>query len=253
MRGGWVVAAVVLSGSTAARAQYDVSREVLPETTPRTSAVEFKFGALRPMLDSEAGLTDPATGGTATPFKDIFGNKRMLLFELELDQYLYQGIGAAGLAISAGYAEIYGQARILNDDGTTTPSTVEATGLFMVPIRLGGVYRFDWAALNYRIPLVPYVKAGLIYAPWWVTQGGRQEVVEGRTARGGTWGYGGTLGLSFLLDILEPRLARDFDADLGVNHSYLFAEFTYANVDDFGRGGFNLSTRHFMFGLALEF
>ena len=56
-----------------------------------------------------------------------------------------------------------------------------------------------------------------------------------------------------MLDVLEPRLARDFDSDVGVNHSYLFAEYTHAEVNNFGGGGFNLSTRHWMFGLALDY
>jgi hypothetical protein len=60
-------------------------------------------------------------------------------------------------------------------------------------------------------------------------------------------------GVSLLLDVLEPRFARDFDTSLGVNHSYLFAEYTYAKVNNFGGEGFNLSDRYWMFGLALDY
>ncbi|NTX54459.1 hypothetical protein HR086_24495, partial [Myxococcus sp. CA039A] len=58
---------------------------------------------------------------------------------------------------------------------------------------------------------------------------------------------------AFLLDVLQPRFARDFDSGLGINHSYLFAEYTYADVDNFGKPGFVLSSRRWMFGLALDY
>ncbi len=53
--------------------------------------------------------------------------------------------------------------------------------------------------------------------------------------------------------MLEPRLQRDFDSELGVNHTYLFAEYTYEDVNGFGTEGINLSSRRFSFGLAFEF
>ena len=75
----------------------------------------------------------------------------------------------------------------------------------------------------------------------------------GNKGSGGKWGWGATGGLAFMLDVLQPRFARDFDSDLGVNHSYLFAEYTYADVNNFGAGGLNLSSRRWMFGLALDY
>jgi D-methionine transport system permease protein len=39
------------------------------------------------------------------------------------------------------------------------------------------------------------------------------------------FGLSFTAGLSFMLDFLDQRLARDFDSSVGVNHTYLFAEF----------------------------
>ncbi|MFL5318679.1 MAG: MXAN_2562 family outer membrane beta-barrel protein, partial [Myxococcaceae bacterium] len=125
--------------------------------------------------------------------------------------------------------------------------------LKVLPLRVLGIYRFDYAALHWGVPLVPYAKLGLVYDLWWATKGDGVEFVNGERAAGGKWGYSFTGGLSLLLDVLEPRLARDFDVDLGVNHSYLFAEYTYENVDDFGSGGLDLSSRHWMFGLALEY
>jgi hypothetical protein len=79
------------------------------------------------------------------------------------------------------------------------------------------------------------------------------EYADGKRGAGGKFGYGGTAGLSLLLDVLEPRLARDFEVDVGVKHSYLFAEFTYADVNDFWQPGLDLSSQHWMFGLAFDF
>lgn len=212
-----------------------------PLRSPRTGAVELKLGGYKPRIDTEEGL-----GGT--PYADTFDNESMLLFEVELQRYFYQGIGSAGLGFSAGYAEKYADT-VTEDDETA----LEKTALKVLPLRLNALYKFDYAAFRWGVPLVPYGKLGLIYTPWWINKGSDTQILEGREAKGGRWGYGLTLGASFLLDVLEPRLARDFDSDLGVNHSYFFAEWTYAEVNNFGGPGLVLSSRHWMFGLALDY
>ena len=215
----------------------------VPNQSPRSGAVEFRLGGYRPALDSEAAL------GEAQPFTEIFGDSNLLLFEVEGQRFFYQGIGTAGLGLSVGYTEKYGAA--LTEAGT--PSS-ERTGFHVLPLRLRGVYRFDYPAFYWGIPLVPYVKPGFVVAPWWVTKGGEIEAPEGGGAgRGVKFGFELVGGVAFMLDVLEPRLARDFDSDLGVNHSYLFAEYTYAKVNNFGGQGFDLSDGYWMFGLALDY
>ena len=188
----------------------------------------------------------------ATPYKNTFGNASLLLIELEFQRFFYQGIGTAGLGLSAGYAEKYADAK-LEGGG----AAADKAALKVLPLQLNGFYKFDYAAFKWGVPLVPYGKLGLVYSPWWMTKGSSVEVVEGDgeafTGKGGKWGYAGTLGVSFLLDVLEPRFARDFDSDLGVNHSYLFAEYTYSEVNNFGGEGLNLGSRRWMFGLALDY
>jgi hypothetical protein len=212
-----------------------------PIQSPRSGSVEFRLGGYRPQLDAEEGLSD-------TPFSKVFGESNLLLFEGEMQRFFYQGFGTAGVSLSLGYAEKYAAA-LLPEGGTSS----ERTGFHVLPIRLRGVYRFDYPAFRWGIPLVPYLKPGLVYIPWWVTKGGELEEVSGRKARGGKFGFELAAGVSFLLDSLEPRLARDFDSDLGINHSYLFAEYTYAKVNNFGGEGFNLSDSYWMFGLALDY
>ncbi|MDC0714944.1 MXAN_2562 family outer membrane beta-barrel protein [Stigmatella sp. ncwal1] len=212
-----------------------------PIQSPRTGAVEVKLGGYKPRIDTEEDLKD-------TPYADTFGDSSMLLVELEIQRYFYQGIGSAGLSVSAGYAEKYGDAVTL--EGEVSP---EKTSLKVVPLRLNALYKFDYAAFRWHVPLVPYAKAGLIYTPWWTSKGANTQEVNGRKGKGGRWGYGLTAGVSFLMDVLEPRLARDFDSDLGINHTYLFAEYTYAEVNNFGSNGLVLSSRHWMFGLSLDY
>ncbi|WNG35356.1 hypothetical protein F0U61_18030 [Archangium violaceum] len=214
-----------------------------PNQSPRSGSVEFRLGGYRPQFEAEGALA-----GT-DPFGVVFGNENMLLFEVELQRFFYQGIGSAGVSLSAGYAEKYAAARLPGNQG---PSA-ERTGFHVLPIHLRGVYRFDYPAFRWGFPLVPYVKPGLVYIPWWSTKGENIERPAGGKGRGGKLGWEVAAGVAFLLDVLEPRLARDFDTDLGVNHSYLFAEYTYAKVNNFGGQGFNLSDSYWMFGLALDY
>ncbi|MGZ3458617.1 MAG: MXAN_2562 family outer membrane beta-barrel protein [Archangium sp.] len=214
----------------------------VPTQSPRSGAVELRLGGYRPKLDSEEGLS-------GQPFSEVFGGSNLLLFEGELQHFFYQGFGTAGLSLSLGYAEKYAAALLPSGEKSS-----ERTGFHVLPIHLRGVYRFDYPAFKWGFPLVPYVKPGLIYMPWWVTKGGSIETADGGgKAVGGKLGWEVAGGVSLLLDVLEPRLARDFDSDLGVNHSYLFAEYTYAKVNNFGGKGFDLSDSYWMFGLALDY
>jgi len=216
----------------------------VPNQTPRSGSVEFRLGGYKPALDAEEALEDGER-----PYSETFGGSNMLLFEVEMQRFFYQDIGTAGVGVSLGYAEKYAAA--LTEAGA--PSA-ERTGFHVLPIRVRGVYRFDYPAFRWGIPLVPYLKPGLVFMPWWSTKGGETEApAEGGSGRGAKFGWEVAGGVAFLLDVLEPRLARDFDSDLGVNHSYLFAEYTYAKVNNFGGRGFDLSDGYWMFGLALDY
>jgi hypothetical protein len=213
-----------------------------PLASPRSGGVSFKLGGYKPAIDEEAGLN-------GAPFRDTFGeDASLLLFEVQVERFFYQGIGTAGIAFSGGYAEKY--ADTLNTEGEVAP---EKTALKIIPLQLSAIYKFDYAAFKWGIPIVPYGQLGLIYMPWWVNKGEETQEINGVRASGGKWGYGLTGGFAFMLDVLEPRLARDFDTDLGVNHSYVFAEYNHRVVNNFGGEGLNLSSGFWMFGLALDY
>jgi len=209
--------------------------------TERTMAVEVKLGGYKPLIDEEAGLTNK-------PYQETFGDNPMILFEVSGERELFQAMGTASVGLSAGYAEKVAPAQ--KDSGEAAS---ESTMLRVYPLQVFGSYRFDYAAITWGIPVVPYVKLGLHYDIWSSTKGANLEsTADGGLALGGKLGWGFTGGLSLLLDVFEPRLARDFDTDAGVNHSYLFAEYHYADVNNFYSAGLNLSGRYFMFGIAFE-
>ena len=232
------VTAVVLA--LLAQTQLEDSNET-PES-PRDMTFELKLGPYWPMVDREPTLT-------TKPYQDTFGTGPMLLAEVELERQFFQKFGTLSAGLSVGYAEKYGHAV----DPATGEVSSETTGLQIVPFQLLAVYRFDYMAQNWHVPIVPYAKGGLVMIPWWASKGGSVEVSNGYYGAGVRWGVAGIFGAALQLDFLDPRLARDFDTSAGVNHSYLFAEFHVQEANDFGQKVLDLSSRHWMFGLAFEF
>ena len=223
--------------------------------SPRNMVTEVRLGSYYPWVDRPLDCTKGSC-----PYERILKGA-MLLVELEVERQLCQAFGSAAIGFSLGYAEKYGHA--VDSDGAETG---EATSLRVLPMKLLGIYRFDWAALRYGIPFVPYAKFGFQLVHWWTSGASGTEIAD--NIPGGGWSYGvaGALGLAFQLDFLDPRLARDFDNGIGVNHTYLFAEYNIAEINQFGRRteptamypngtqvGLDLSARYFMFGIAFEY
>jgi hypothetical protein len=58
----------------------------------------------------------------------------------------------------------------------------------------------------------------------------------------------------FLLDILDEQTARDADNGLGINNSYIFAEWFDSELDAFGsKSRLNVGANSWVLGLAIEF
>ncbi|MFN0062777.1 MAG: MXAN_2562 family outer membrane beta-barrel protein [Myxococcaceae bacterium] len=212
-----------------------------PLETPRHVWLGFRLGSYYPWIDSEPGLS-------GTPYQSTFGRNGMLLFEFEADYFFWQGFGALGAGLSIGYAEKYANAFLT--DGSRA---AEKTSLQVFPVRAHLVYWFDWMLQKWGVPVVPYLKGSLSYWPWRVNTGPGVESALGATGVGGRFGIGGTVGLALALNFSDPQLARDFDTSVGVNHTYLFAEWTYERVNSFGQPGIDLSSRRWTFGFALDF
>jgi hypothetical protein len=241
-------------------------------------AFELKFGPYSPNIDASPGLNG------ATPFADLFppgkGKTRppgRLLTQVEFDfQFLHKPWGNFGVGHSIGYYRRTTHAFAYNTNPTTGAMTEpcmvdsatnpcartgDTTALNIVPMSLLAVYRFDYLAKRYRIPFVPYFKIGIAYYAWWIENGGGflsvskfQQNGKTDSGYGGTWGWVMNPGGAFLLDVLDPGAARTMDAELGINHTYLFCELHYADITNFGSGKrMNLSDTTLNAGLAFEF
>jgi hypothetical protein len=218
--------------------------------SPKNMITEIRLGSYYPWVDRPLNCTPGSC-----PYQSILQGS-MLLVELEIERELFQAFGTASVGLTVGYAEKYGHALV-----EQTGQSGEATGLRIVPMKAIASYRFDWLANKYGIPLVPYLKLGLQLTYWWATKGGTTEVADGVPGNGWSYGIVAAGGLAFLLDVLDRRLARDFDNGVGVNHTYLFAEYNIAEVNDFGRkladgttaAALDLSSRFAMFGIAFEY
>lgn len=214
--------------------------------SPVGNAFELRLGWYQPAIDDEFGGTGP--------WDELFGARTRVMFELEYDRQLYRGIGSLGVGLHVGYFGI--TAKALNEDGSRSPDQTQFTAL---PTRVSAVYRFDLLQERFDVPLVPVAKLGLDYVFWWVgNDAGRAEVVDDGGERlrgqGGTSGWHASLAMHLLLDWFSQDMARTFDANMGVNNSYLFIEYMWTGIDDFGSSeSWDLSDDMLMFGLAFEF
>lgn len=213
--------------------------------SPRSMMLELHGGSYSPDVDSEFG--------GQTPWKDSFGGGSMTLLRMHLDYELWQAHGTLAVGAGFGYGWINGNAR--NEAGDKTEDEV---GFNLMPLQLSVVYRWDWAAVEYGVPLVPYAKIGLTGAMWWATDAKDRisNVPDGdgtREGRGFTLGWHASVGLMFLLDVFSDSMAINFDTESGVNNSYIFAEYQHTDLDDFGGDSIVLSDDAFSFGLAFEF
>jgi len=211
--------------------------------SPRNVMVELKFGPFRPDVDREFS--------TKTPWADAFGQTQFLMTQLELDWEVFTKVGVVALGGTIGYSRAKGHSRL-----PTGEKSEDATSFHVMPMSLSLIYRFDWAAHRYNIPLVPVAKGGIDGWFWWATNGVGQvsRSKDGAAGRGATFGGHASVGLMFLLDVLAQGMAKTFDNELGVNNTYLFAEYGWYWMDDFGASkSINLSYRNFLAGIAFEF
>lgn len=241
-----LAAAQVYVGSARYTEGTETSSAPEREVSPQSWALEAKFSPYLPPLDQEFGE------GGATPFGDVFGDKRAVMGRLELSYQAFRvkDILSVGPGLSVGAYQKKGFG--LDAAGNAT----EDENIFRVfPFGLSAVARVDVLNNRYGVPFVPFVKAGLESYLWSNRKNG--DIVtfpSGAEVRGVTWGFSGRAGLALDLNVIDPKSAINFDHNFGVNHSYLFGEFEFAQVNDFGSdASFDFSTSLFNFGLALEF
>jgi hypothetical protein len=206
--------------------------------SPRWGSFEVSLGGWRPKIDDEFG-------GLASPYRDSFGSGKALFFRADAAYSLYVGYGSLDVGGGAGYMEKYGKG--FNLDGTRSSDT---TGLQVIPVRAHLTYRLDWFADRYGIPLAPYARFSIDRYHWRVTNGAGQvsktlpttaspTILSGN---GATMGWSISGGMALQLDFFDKQLSKDMDNNTGINHTYLFVDFTKSKINDFGSStSWNLS------------
>jgi len=237
-----LIAVLLLEGRAAAVTISEV--ETVPPESEQVGAFEARFGVYTPHVDDE-----PALKG-ATPYKDTFGNDSLFIFEFEVDWQFWRWPGGTlGVGGSIGYFQAYAKAQ--SESGQESG---DYTVLNVIPLRMPLVLRIDWFARNPGIPIVPYGKIGLDYYVWWILDAGSVASWNGKDGEGGTFGWHGGGGIMILLDPLDTYAARTFDNEVGVNNSYLFFEYYYADISNFGASdAMYLGDDTWVAGLAIEF
>ncbi len=214
-------------------------------------AFELRFAPYWPAIDSQPGLT-------GTPYKDVFGTMPRLLVSGEIDAQLLRipHFGSIGPAFSFGYTQMSAPAPFANQPGVSA----ENTNLEVFPMYLAAVLRVDVLLRDFRIPIVPYAKLGAAVTLWRsFTDSGTSTYVnpitgQSQSAFGATWGEQFAIGGMLNLDWIDRQAAVQLDESTGINHTYIFGEWMYANLDNFGSSkGLRVGTNTFCGGLAFEF
>lgn len=215
---------------------------------------EFKAGPYLPRLAQEDNA-NPAFG-------NIFGSDDPSpQFTFGSEVQLYRGFGSLGLYGSVGYANWNGRGLLPGSTPDAPLRSDDETTLNLIPLTAQVVYRFDILVDRTPVPLVPYVRGGLAYTVFWITDGaGRVSRVENGTAtedddfvgRGGKFGLTGTVGMSLLLNFVDRRAAQNLYNTTKIRGTYLFFELQHNEVDDFGSPGFDFSDTTWNAGLFLE-
>jgi hypothetical protein len=240
-----------------ARAQTNILEAEPSETpashryrSPQHFAFELKFGPYKPDVDSEF---DRGGVDVRTPYKNYFGNSRHLLSQLEFDWQLFHRFGSIAAGFGIGYYSVTGTAPLGSGTGQLSGDT---SNFKVVPLSVSAVYRFDYFLEQKGIPLVPYGKLGLDWAYWQITDGNDEIATDGRggSGRGGTLGWHAAAGIALVIDFFDPDAARDFDTDLGVNHTAITFEYAHADLSGLGEPNrLHVGDTSWSLGLLLEF
>jgi hypothetical protein len=186
-----------------------------PVFQPPDWGFELGLSLYRPAVDSEFG-------NGVHPFADTFGSSRHLLSEVEVDRYLSHRYGTWGVGLRSGYYKVTGAAFLA--DGITRSG--DETALRLIPFSLSSLFRADRIPGLKRVPLMPYLKAGLDGVVWTASRTGGSGSHTGFTP-GWHLAAGVAIGLNFLgLGSLNPGALADPCA--------LFFEWDYAAINGLG-------------------
>jgi hypothetical protein len=223
--------------------------------SPQDFAIELRLSPYYPQVDS-----DPSLGG-CTPFADIFGKSDSFMVGGEFDWQALRipHLGTLGPGFGLSYTKMSGLAQFLTPhtlpSGGTTLTSGETTSLSLFPMYAVAVLRADVFVRELHTPFVPYAKFGLGYTIWRASNQLGTSDYNGKIGVGASIGTQLGLGLMFNLNVFDEYSAKNLDDQLGINHTYVFGEYTRADLDGLGiqSDPLRVGGQSWTFGLAFEF
>ena len=206
---------------------------------------EGRVGPYIPDLDPYRGANalDTSQGITGFACQFGFGIRPAVFFSPQLT--VFDLFGTITVGADVGAYTIRGR-RLFNPADCNSGTGLTTEELTILPVMATATYRFDWALDRYRIPLVPYIRAGVGGAGWLITQDGKpaeskpQQVVDSngnpvlnsdgepiysrRDPIGFSFGGKLALGMMVALDFLEPMRALHARAKGVYEHTFFFVE-----------------------------
>ncbi|MEO6775205.1 MAG: MXAN_2562 family outer membrane beta-barrel protein [Kofleriaceae bacterium] len=197
----------------------------------------LRGGPYTPQIDSQTSVRNSAGQG---PYQAMFGGYSVLPM-LDVDRFLWTGLGQLGVGISVGYmgktAHAFTDASDPNDPNRTR-SPGDTTSFRLIPLQLTAVYRFSYLDDEYGIPIVPYVRGGFGYYVWWSTDPAgnfsRAPMDLNNRAIGATAGLVGALGIAIRAERIDAEAARSMH-ESGLEHAGFYGEVNAGWVDGFGK------------------
>lgn len=219
---------------------------------------ELRFGPYWPEVDEEFG-------GAATPYGQTFAEppedgEEVDAGGIEDDPQFYFGLEVDWLPVRIPYVGLIGpglgwgitttsaEAKI-DWPGTENDGKLSGvdTSLTIMPMHLSAVLRVDEIKRRTVVPIVPYIKFGLGMGIWDMSEGGDTE--RSGASFGTHLALGGMLGLSFI----GGRSQASLEDTAGIRDTYLFGEWTYANLDGIGsKSQLHVGSSTWTLGLALQ-
>jgi hypothetical protein len=221
--------------------------------SPQNFAFELRFSLYKPQIDS-----DPALGGR-TPYGDIFGSTNRILLggEISWQALRIPHLGTLGPGVGASATQMSALAPLLNQPAgsTSVVYSAENTNLAIYPFYAVAVLRADAVERELHIPIVPYAKFGPALALWRSSTDTGTSSYGGVAGKGHTFGTMADVGLSLDLNLFDTYTARNFDNQMGVNHTYLFVEYYSLLLDGLGiqADPLRVGSSGVAFGLTFEF
>ncbi|MBH1989328.1 MAG: hypothetical protein I8H75_05980 [Myxococcaceae bacterium] len=194
----------------------------------------------RPSLDTSTQIN----GRAIRPFYGpMFDHKLLPLMGLEVDIHLWDQFGSLQLGGALSYTYAGGKALAMDPStqAITAHQSSDSVGLHLLHFRPQLTYALDhWVD---RVPLVPYVRGGIVCAGYLFTYQNGVDQEGGANPMGFVFGYEAAAGLMLALDSLEPSVSRNARANGVYDHVYLKAEAAYMPIDNFHQKGLNFSPR----------